>query len=159
LIGPYGVNKEGSEDMYAKGANLMHSIRHSINNDEQFRQILRGLNAFFYHQTVTTSQVEDYISRQAGFEYSKVFDQYLRNTQIPELEYYVDSLAPSVSCRWTNCIAGFNLPIVLTTSGTKVIPTPAWQTFALAKNEVEDWNNPAIEKLYYIKAIRLTAKP
>ncbi len=43
IIGPYGVNKEGSGDMYPKGANMMHTLRHSINNDEKFRQILRGL--------------------------------------------------------------------------------------------------------------------
>ena len=28
-------------------------------NDEKFRNILRGLNKTFYHQTVTTKQIED----------------------------------------------------------------------------------------------------
>ena len=64
IIGPYGVNKEGSGDMYYKGGNMLHTIRQVINNDTIFRKILRGLNKTFYHQTVTTKQVEDYISKQ-----------------------------------------------------------------------------------------------
>ena len=61
IIGKYGVRNEGSGDMYYKGANMLHTIRHVINNDEKFRQILRGLSKDFYHQTVTTQQIENYI--------------------------------------------------------------------------------------------------
>ena len=85
IIGQYDVNNEGSSDMYYKGSNMLHTIRHSMDDDEKFRQILRGLNSTFYHQTVTTKQVENYISTQAGFDYSKVFDQYLRNIAIPAI--------------------------------------------------------------------------
>jgi aminopeptidase N len=159
LIGQYGVNQEGSDDIYPKGANLMHSIRHSINNDEQFRQILRGLNSFFYHQTVSTGQVEEYISKGAGFDFSKVFDQYLRNTEIPQLEFYLDRLAPAITCRWTNCIEGFNLPLSISPSDPKIIPSGDWQTFAIRKNELEDWNSSKITRLYYIKVKELTTKP
>ncbi|MBC7851323.1 MAG: M1 family metallopeptidase, partial [Chitinophagaceae bacterium] len=67
IIGHYGVNQEGSGDMYYKGGNLLHTIRAIINNDEKFRQILRGLNKDFYHQTVTSAQVEQYISTNAGY--------------------------------------------------------------------------------------------
>src|SRR5690606_13689620 len=87
IIGRYNVNKSGSRDMYPKGANMLHTIRHSLNNDDSFRAILRGLNKTFYHQTVTTAQIEDYISKESGFDYSRIFDQYLRTTDVPELEY------------------------------------------------------------------------
>jgi aminopeptidase N len=86
IIGTYNVNKSGSGDMYPKGGNMLHTIRHSINDDKLFREILRGLNKTFYHQTVTTQQVENYISEKAKRNFSKVFDQYLRTTQIPTLE-------------------------------------------------------------------------
>src|SRR6476469_1542099 len=39
IIGIYGVNQEGSEDMYYKGANMLHTIRQVINNDSLFRNI------------------------------------------------------------------------------------------------------------------------
>ncbi|HYE53554.1 MAG TPA: M1 family metallopeptidase [Chitinophagaceae bacterium] len=116
IIGVYGVNKEGSGDMYYKGGNLLHTIRQVVGDDEKFRQILRGLNKDFYHQTVTSRQVEEYISKKAGFDLSKVFDQYLRNTQIPALEYYFeadkkDKTRMRLYFRWIDCVPGFNLPV------------------------------------------------
>ena len=127
IIGPYGVNREGSGDMYYKGGNLLHTIRQVINNDTTFRNILRGLNKTFYHQTVTTQQVENYISRQSGIDFSKVFDQYLRTTQIPVLEYKIDG--NEIVYRWIDCVKGFNLPLKVFTG--KLIwlqPTTTWQT-------------------------------
>ncbi len=109
VIGPYNVNKEGSGDMYYKGGNMLHTIRQIINDDEKFRKILRGLNQTFYHQTVTTTQVEDYISKQSSIDFSKVFDQYLRTTNIPVLEYKIEK--GNLLYRWANCVKGFNMPV------------------------------------------------
>ncbi|MEI9912755.1 MAG: hypothetical protein WDO71_25800 [Bacteroidota bacterium] len=102
-------NQEGSGDMYAKGANLLHTIRQVINDDKKFKDILRGLNKDFYHKTITSKQVESYFSKKAGKDLSKIFDQYLRTIKIPELEYKIKGKEHSY--RWTNCIAGFNMPV------------------------------------------------
>ena len=159
IIGPYGVNKEGSGDMYYKSGNMLHSIRHAMNDDEKFRQILRGLNKTFYHQTVTTQEIEQYISKHAGYDFSKVFDQYLRTTQIPTLEFYKDSIASSVTFRYTTCAEGFNLPIVINASNKKLLPATEWQTISLKKEEF-DWFNPKnIVRNYYIKTNQLAGKP
>lgn len=120
IIAKYGVNKEGSGDMYFKGANLLHTIRQIINDDARFREILRGLNKDFYHQTVTSLQVEKYISEKTGKDFSRVFDQYLRTTKVPVLEVKGDA------CRWTNCIAGFDMPVRLA-NGHWISPTTAWK--------------------------------
>ncbi len=111
IIGPYGVNKEGSEDMYYKGANLLHTIRQIIHNDSVFRNLLRGLNRTFYHQTVTTGQVESYISKESNIDFSKVFDQYLRTTQIPVLQWSVGNGV--IKAKFTNCIPGFKMVVKL----------------------------------------------
>ena len=130
IIAHYGVNEEGSGDMYYKGGNLLHMIRQIINNDETFRSIWRGLNRDFYHQTVTSRQVEDYISAHAKKDFSKIFDQYLRTVQIPELEYKLEG--HTLSCRWTNCIKGFNMPLKIHFNGDNwVTPTEDWQRFTL----------------------------
>ena len=128
LIGPYGVNKEGSGDMYAKGANLIHTIRQVINNDEVFRSILRGLNKAYYHQTVNTKDVEKYMAAKSGKDLTKIFDQYLRDTRIPQLEYSIKGR--SVSYRWNNCISGFNMPVKVSFGKKQLwlIPTEKWQT-------------------------------
>ena len=109
VIGPYGVNTEGSGDMYYKGANMLHTIRQVINDDEKFRKILRGLNKRFYHQTVTGEEVEQYINKESGIDFSKVFDQYLRTTKIPVLKY--ESKNGKIFYRWNNCVEGFNMPL------------------------------------------------
>jgi aminopeptidase N len=83
IIGPYGVNKEGSGDMYDKGSNLLHMLRTVINDDAKWRQLLRGLSRTFYHQTVTGQQVIDYFNRESGRDLSKIFDQYLRHPACP----------------------------------------------------------------------------
>lgn len=126
IIGHYGVNQEGSGDMYYKGGSMMHTIRQVFDNDEKFRQMLRGLNKDFYHQTVTTKQVEDYISKKAGKDLSKVFDQYLRTTQIPALEYYFIADEKNKSkmrlyFRWIDCMKGFNLPVKVMLAKDKAV--------------------------------------
>jgi aminopeptidase N len=103
------VNREGSGDMYYKGSNMLHTIRQLIGDDVKFRNILRGLNSTFYHQTVTSKQVEDFISSKSGIDLSKVFDQYLRNTTIPLLE--VKTVKDGISFRWSESISGFNMPV------------------------------------------------
>ncbi|MFZ6023180.1 MAG: M1 family metallopeptidase [Bacteroidota bacterium] len=151
----YGVNAQGSGDMYPKGGNLLHAIKHSINDNEKFRQILRGLNKDFYHQTVTSTQVENYISKKAGFDYGKVFDQYLRNTAIPKFEFEVKG--NTVRYRYTNCIPGFNLPVVLKNNTTvlKLLPTDEWKTTELKANEVSMLTVDAVKNMYYVDPVQI----
>ena len=115
IIGDYGVNKEGSGDMYNKGGNMLHTMRQVVNDDEKWRQTLRGLNREFYHQTVTTKQVENYMSTFTGVDFSKVFDQYLRSTMIPTLETKIKNGV--ISYRWTNVVDGFNMPVKVSVDG------------------------------------------
>lgn len=128
VIGTYGVNQEGSVDMYYKGSNMLHTIRQVINDDEKFRNILRKMNQVYYHKTVNSKDVETFISKESGIDFSKVFDQYLRTTKVPVLEYRV---APrTVSFRWTNCVEGFAMKAKVT-MGEQVQwiePTTTWKT-------------------------------
>lgn len=117
IIGHYNVNEEGSEDMYYKGANMLNTIRAIIGNDEQFRGILRGLSKTFYHQTVTTEQIERYIGEHSGFNCAKTFDQYLRTTQIPVFHYRLTGT--SLTCHWANCVSGFDMPVRVLLPGGK----------------------------------------
>ena len=128
LIGVYNVNKEGSSDMYDKGANLLHTLRQLIADDEKWRQILRGLNKTFYHQTVTTQQIEDYISAQSGIDLTAFFNQYLRSTQIPTLEYKIEG--KNLNYRWTNIVDGFDMPIIVAINGKVdwLFPKAEWLT-------------------------------
>src|SRR5690606_34329520 len=64
IIGIYDVNHEGDGDMYTKGANIIHTLRQFVPEDEKWRGILRGMNSEFYHKTVTTEEIEAYLSER-----------------------------------------------------------------------------------------------
>lgn len=154
IIPEYSVNAQGSGDMYPKASNMIHSIRHSVNDDVLFRDMLRSMNKDFYHQTVNSSDIENYISQKTKFNYSKVFDQYLRNTSIPNLEYYFSRDRKKVFFRYTNCIKGFNLPLTLKNPALKIkiFPTDEWSSYDLKANETDLFNPDDIVKQYYIGA-------
>ena len=122
IVGKYDVNNEGSGDMYPKGANMLHTIRQILNDDAKWKSILRGLNSTFYHQTVTTKQIEDYMSTQVGLDLSKIFNQYLRDTRIPVLEYSFKE--KTLKYRWTNIVSGFDMPVKVSINGTEVSLKP-----------------------------------
>lgn len=110
IIGPYNVNKEGSGDMYYKGANLLHTVRTIINNDTTWLNILRGLNRDLGLKTTTTEEVISYINNRSGKDLTKVFNQYLRFARIPVLEIK-DNAGNGISYRWKADVKGFDMPV------------------------------------------------
>jgi aminopeptidase N len=150
IIGVYGVNHEGSGDMYDKGANMLHTIRQLVDDDARWRGMLRGLAKTYWHQTVSGKQIEDYISRQSGLSLSSVFDQYLRTTKIPVLEYRLDG--SRLSYRWSNVVRGFAMPVKVTTSPgtfTWVRPTTSWKTTAIRLARPEEFR---VDENFYVVA-------
>jgi len=148
IIGVYGVNHEGSGDMYDKGANMLHTIRQLVDDDTRWRGILRGLNKTYWHQIVSGKQVEDYISRQSGMNLSKVFDQYLRTTMIPVLEYRLEG--QRLSYRWSNVVRGFAMPVKVTTSSgvsSWIRPTESWKTARVTLSRPEDFR---VDENFYV---------
>ncbi len=149
IIGAYGLNQRGSGDMYYKGGNLLNMIRQILQDDDKWRLILRGLNKEFYHQTVTTEQVESYISTQVGWNLGKVFDQYLRDTRIPIFEYYYHE--GGIQYRWINAVKDFDLPVDVQLNG-KVIRLQAktsWQ-----KLEVGQLQELLVDPDYYVGVLK-----
>ncbi len=152
IIGNYDVNNEGSGDMYPKGGNMLHTLRQIVNDDEKWRGILRGLNSTFYHQTVTTKQIEDYLSQQVGIDLSTVFNQYLRDTRIPTLEYFFKD--NQVGYRWTNCVSGFNMPVKVTLNGKEELlqPETEWKSIpVISKNSKLE-----TDKNFYVASFNIT---
>ena len=151
IIGNYNVNKEGSSDMYFKGSNMLHTIRQIANNDVKWREILRGLNKDFYHKVVTTEQIETYISNRVGRKLNKVFDQYLRTTEIPTLEYSIHK--DKLTYRWSDCLNGFDMPVKIACNGkvsTFFYPTNTWQTMKIKGLKTID-----IDKDFYVTSRKI----
>ena len=135
IIGPYNVNREGSGDMYYKGANMLHTLRQLIEDDEKWRLILRELNSRFYHKTVTTQDIENCLSELTGIDLTEFFNQYLRDIRIPTLEYEIKN--NQLKYRWTNIVEGFDMPIQISIDNQEqwLFPKAEWKTMAV-KTEV-----------------------
>ena len=123
---------------------MLHTLRQLIEDDEKWRSILRGLNKTFYHQTVTTKQIEDYISKKTGKDLSAFFNQYLRDTRIPTLQYKIEN--NRLSYRYVDVVVGFDMPIeVLVDGKTKwLFPKSTWQSIPFEGTELK------VDRDYYI---------
>jgi len=126
IIGQYGVRNHGSTDMYYKGANILHTLRQLLEDDEKWRNMLRGLNTEFRHRTVSSKQVEDYLSNAMGKGLTEFWDQYLRTTQIPQIEYKLDNR--KLAFRYTNIIEKFDMPVIAIINGKEewIFPSATW---------------------------------
>lgn len=144
IIGNYNVNAEGSSDMYYKGANMIHMLRQFNKNDEKWRGILRKMNAKFHHQTVTTQQIESFLSDEIDLDLHSFFNQYLRDVRIPTLEYNIDKNI--LHYRWTNVVEGFEMPIEFESNKQWqwLYPTVSWQTKAINSSTI------TVDEDYYI---------
>lgn len=148
MIGPYGVNKRGS-DLYTKGANLLHTLRQIAKDDEIWRMILRGLNSEFYHQTVDTKQIEEFISSKIGFDLTTFFDQYLRDIRIPNLEYSISE--GLLTYRWIDVIDNFTMPLEIEVLGENIwiYPTTKKKSIEINSDRIK------IDRDYYVKSLKI----
>jgi aminopeptidase N len=151
IIGIYGLNRRGSGDMYYKGGNLLNTLREVIADDEKWRSILRGLNEVFYHQTVTTEQVEAYIQAQSSLDLENFFNQYLRNVSIPTLEYYFSD-QQTLNYRWSNCLVTFDMPVDVSIGEDtmRISPTTHWQ-----QAKVKQSGTLTVDPDFYVGSFRL----
>ncbi len=129
IIGRYNLNRRGSGDMYYKGSNMLHTLRQLIEDDEKWRQILRKMNRVFYHKTVTSQQIENFLSKETGKDLTAFFNQYLRSNKIPVLEYRINGKA--LEYRYSNVVDEFDMPVKIEVNNKQewIFPNSEWQGF------------------------------
>lgn len=135
IIGTYGVNHSGSGDMYYKGGNMLNTLRMIVNDDDKWRQILRTMNARFYHQTVTTEQIEKFLADETDNDLKAFFNQYLRDTRIPKFVYKI--VDNQLQYRWEDVVTGFAMPILVSRDNRNfewIKPTSKWQSMGINPN-------------------------
>jgi aminopeptidase N len=115
IIGHYNVNKRGSGDMYRKGALMLNTLRHVINDDELWFSIIKGIAETFRHSNIDTEDIVKFINDRTGKDFTYFFDQYLRHTEIPELEIVVDNTGngSDISYRWIAGVNNFSMPVTI----------------------------------------------
>lgn len=148
LIGIYNVHNEGSSDMYYKGANILHTLRTWIDNDKKWRKILIGLNEEFYHQIITSKQLENYIANKSGLDLTAFWDQYLRTIKVPKLVYKVDG--STFEYKYENIVEGFKMPLIVSINEEKkeLKPTATWQSLSTS-NPI---TKVSVQKDFYVES-------
>jgi len=130
LIGPRDVNyQDYPGDVYYKGANILNTLRAIVNNDDQWRGLLRGINKEFYHQTINSSDLEKYIAAYLKMNLEGFFDQFLRRAELPVLEYYYND--GKLQYRWDNTVTHFDMPVDLKYEDgntVRIFPTANWKS-------------------------------
>lgn len=132
MITNYGVNEEHKDsDIYYKGANMIHTLRQWVDNDEKFRQMLRAIQKEFYHKTTDSKDVESYIGKFLKLDLKPFFNQYLRKSKLPDLQYYTTK--NQLYYRWTDVVDYFQMPIKITVNNTTftIKPTNKWQSLKM----------------------------
>lgn len=131
IIGSYGVDDSGSGDKYYKGANILHTLRQLIEDDQKWRMILRKMNQEFYHQVVSSKQIEDFLSSETGIDLSAFFNQYLRSTMIPNLELAVEGTV--LKYRYTQVVKNFDMPVIIMINDQQhwLYPNKDWKEFKI----------------------------
>lgn len=160
MAGPYGVNKSGSgSDIYYKGSNMIHTIRQVMNDDEKFRKMLREMNRVFGKRPCTGQDIEHFITSFSEFDFSYLFDQFIRTTDVPILNIEKNTKDSSITFYWTNCIEDFSIPIhVKTDTNTYTFtPTKDPATKRLNKQQWDMIIPESIELMYYIQ-VKMSVK-
>ncbi|PHK22953.1 peptidase M1 [Nostoc linckia z15] len=134
VIGIFGVNKEGSGDMYFKGTLMLNTIRHIIDNDDKWWAMLLKFSKTYKKSIVTGDEVVQFFNRESGINLSPVFNQYLRYTTLPVLE--LRKKGKRLEYRWTTDEPEFKMPVDIYISGakTRIVPTRYWQKAGPVKN-------------------------
>jgi aminopeptidase N len=152
VVGVFGVNAEGSGDMYNKGAAMLQTMRQIINNDARWRSILRGLQSTFGRRTINGHQLEQYINTQSGINFDKVYAQYLMTTRVPNLEWDIQD--GILSYRWSNVVPGFDMPVrVHINEGPDALlrPSEDWKQMPVAVSDA----NFRVDDRFYVKPVRV----
>ncbi len=138
IIGPYGVNYKGTYDMYYKGALMLNTIRHIINNDEKWWAMLLKYSIIFRHKIIDTETVVAFFNQESGVNLTPVFDEYLKYVGTPILEYKINK--KHLEYRWNSNIISFSMPIDLIIKGkkTRVNPTTTWQKSKIKVAKLKD---------------------
>ena len=150
IIGDYDVNSEGSGDMYYKGANLLNTLRSIYNDDVLWWKTLKDYTETYKHQIIDTKTVETFFDRAIDLDLQPVFDQYLRHSNLPELQ--LKKKNDGIWCRWETDVKNFKMPVDVFINGneTRLMATNNWQKIHLQIKNIEDIK--VKEESFYIES-------
>ncbi len=117
MAGIYDVNVEGDGDMYNKGMLFLNTLRHVINDDELWFDLLKEMTTEkFAYQTVTANDIMFYFNKKTVMNLTPIFLQYIFYKDIPALYYNLEKIKGKkyeFKYKWQTDVADFSMPVEL----------------------------------------------
>ncbi|MES2628174.1 MAG: M1 family metallopeptidase [Bacteroidota bacterium] len=145
IIGSYGVNNEGSGDMYYKGALMLHTLRYLVNNDELWFRTIKDIQRDFRFKTTSTDEMIRYMNGKLNKDYTAVMMQYLGKANPPILNYQVEQKGKNLELKikWDDVSPDFAMPLGVTLKKEghfdPLLITPEVQTITIPKMKAGDF--------------------
>jgi aminopeptidase N len=156
IIGPYNVNKKGSNDMYQKGSLMLHTLRSLIDNDSLWFSIIKGISEEFKYKIVDGIEIINYINEKVDLDLYYFFKQYLNNADIPIFEYKIqkNGRGSTLLYRW-NAINDFNMNIKVNIGQQDLwlSPDSEWKEHALGNTDIKSFN--VRDDLFYVNVKKI----
>lgn len=137
VIGIFGVNKQGSGDMYYKGAAMLNTLRHVVNDDTKWWNLILNYSLMYKKDIIETETVVNYFNTKTGMNLTPIFDQYLRYKDIPKLEIKLKKR--KLEFRWVTDVKNFAMPVGITVNGlpSRLNATNEWQAVKVAAESID----------------------
>ena len=149
IIGQYGVNNEGSGDMYYKGSLMLNTIRHIVGNDEKWWKILYNYSETFKKKIITSDTVIDYFNKATGIDLTPVFRQYLYTNKVPVFVYKIKG--DYLHYSWENTNEDFNMPIDIYFEGKKIRLNPTVKEQKIKLKKLHKKSFQIYDNQFYVK--------
>jgi len=138
VVGTYGVQQEGSRDMYPKGALMLHTLRQAVADDKKWWATLRKLAVEHRHDHLDYEALTRFLSMELGADYGPFFRQYLKETALPVLHLRWKGRGETgrLEYRWTSNVPRFSLPIRVIVDGEErmLYANDGWKVLSLKKD-------------------------
>ena len=122
IVGPENQNYWAFGDSYNKGAWALHTLRHLIDNDILWWDILKSFAVNNAKSNVNTEDFQRHVEEKYGSSMSYFFKQYFYDNKIPLLEYYQDK--GKLYFTWKNVHESFVMPLDIEVNGVEKRITP-----------------------------------
>jgi aminopeptidase N len=119
------------QDIYNKGALMIHSLRKVVNDDSLFFNSLFLIQKDLAKQNVSSDELIFKFNKLLGNDYSALFDWYLNEVKPPVLEIYMDKEEGKVYYKWKKEIPFYRKGEVFIKQGDEILsllPTTNFQS-------------------------------
>ncbi|MFL2994527.1 MAG: M1 family metallopeptidase [Candidatus Neomarinimicrobiota bacterium] len=149
IVGPINQNYWAFGDSYNKGAWVLHTLRHIIDNDKVWFKILKDFAVDNAKKHVSTEDFMNYVIGATKKNYQIIFYQYFYDHRAPTLEYFQKD--DSLYFQWSNVVSGFAMPIDIDLNGIekRLYPTKSTKSIEISPHSVvhiRDWETLIITR-------------